>query len=450
MRESPLISFYGDDLTGSTDAMEALALAGIRTVLFLDPAGADLLSRFADCQAIGLAGTSRSESPAWMDRNLPAVFRWLHSLGARICHYKVCSTFDSSPTVGNIGRAIEIAQPCFGQDVVPVVIGAPQLRRFTFFGQLYAAFRDSIYRIDEHPVMSRHPVTPMHDADLCRHLRRQTAMTVDLLDWRRHAGPQGAEIADQALDRTGFPTATVFDVFDLVTQEQVARALLRRQARQEQLFVVGSSGVEYGLVPLWRERGEIHTAPAAPAPGEVDRIAVVSGSCSATTARQIRWAGEHGYALFAVDAARMSSAEEADDEEQRVYAAALAALQSGRSVIACSALGPDSVDVRAGSAQGADPEHRLSRHLGRLLRRLVESAGLRRAVIAGGDTSSHALRELEIQALTVAMPLPQTPGSPLCRAHARTRAVDGLEIALKGGQVGGDDYFEVIRRGSLS
>ena len=91
--------------------------------------------------------------------------------------------------------------------------------------------------------------------------------------------------------------------------------------------------------------------------------------------------------------------------------------------------------------------HGIGRALGGIQRRLVEEQGLRRAVIAGGDTSSHALRQLDVFALTTLLPLPDTPGSPLCRCSSSTPAFDGLEIALKGGQVGGDDYFSRIREG---
>ena len=112
-RTRPLLSYYGDDLTGSTDVMEALSMSGVPTVLFLDIPDNALLKRFADCRAFGLAGTSRSRPPEWMDENLPRAFGWLKSLGAPVCHYKVCSTFDSSPTVGNIGRAIEIGRDVF-------------------------------------------------------------------------------------------------------------------------------------------------------------------------------------------------------------------------------------------------------------------------------------------------------------------------------------------------
>lgn len=80
-----LISFYDDDLTGSTDAMEALQLAGLRTALFLKPATAaqvQALSADGPLQAIGLAGTSRSETPQWMQAHLPAAFAWLQQQGA--------------------------------------------------------------------------------------------------------------------------------------------------------------------------------------------------------------------------------------------------------------------------------------------------------------------------------------------------------------------------------
>jgi uncharacterized protein YgbK (DUF1537 family) len=154
-----LLSYYGDDLTCSPDVVEALSSGGVSTELFLRVPDNELLSSFADCRAVGLAGTSRSETPDWMDENLPAAFAWLKAQGASLCHYKVCSTFDSSPTVGSIGRAIEIGRHVFAQRAVPLIVGAPQLKRYTAFGNLFAAYRGETFRIDRHPVMSRHPVT---------------------------------------------------------------------------------------------------------------------------------------------------------------------------------------------------------------------------------------------------------------------------------------------------
>ncbi|TIX33425.1 MAG: four-carbon acid sugar kinase family protein, partial [Mesorhizobium sp.] len=129
-----LLSYYGDDLTGSTDVMEALELGGVPTVLFMRQPDDAQLAQFSHCRAVGLAGTSRSESQQWMDTHLKVAFGWLKTLEAEICHYKVCSTFDSSPTIGSIGRAIEIGRSVFAQDSVPLVVGAPQLKRYTAFG----------------------------------------------------------------------------------------------------------------------------------------------------------------------------------------------------------------------------------------------------------------------------------------------------------------------------
>jgi uncharacterized protein YgbK (DUF1537 family) len=437
-----LLSYYGDDLTGSTDAMEALASNGIPTVLFIRPASEAELARFGHCRAVGLAGTSRSEPPAWMDENLTPALAWLKSLDAALCHYKVCSTFDSSPNVGSIGRAIDIGQEVFGARRVPLVVGAPQLRRYTAFGNLFAAFRGETYRIDRHPVMSRHPVTPMDEADIRLHLGKQTTKTVGLVDLGVLAGADVDVEVDRAFE--GEHEIVLLDVADLVTQALVGRQLWRLRDRGAP-FVVGSSGVEYALVAEWLRTGETRGRATFDSPGPAGRIAVVSGSCSPTTERQIRQAGDDGFDLVAVDPRRF-----AGPERERAVDAAIAAglrgLEGGRSVILHTALGPSTdfgteIDSRPGG------RHAIGESLGEILRSLVERQGLTRAVIAGGDTSSHALRQLGVVALTTRLPLPATPGSPLCTAHCEEPAFDGLEIALKGGQLGGDGYFSRIRDG---
>src|SRR5689334_17388301 len=98
-----VISFYGDDFTGSTDAMESLARCGIRTVLFTDPPTSQQLARHGDIRAFGVAGMTRSMSPDQMEQTLRPALSTLRASGAPIVHYKVCSTFDSSPAVGSIG-----------------------------------------------------------------------------------------------------------------------------------------------------------------------------------------------------------------------------------------------------------------------------------------------------------------------------------------------------------
>ena len=437
----PILSYYGDDFTGSTDVMEALASNGVPTVLFMNIPDDRLLSRFSDFQAIGIAGTSRSETPEWMDKNLGLIFEWLKSLDADICHYKVCSTFDSSPQIGNIGKAVEIGKSVFNQAYVPLIVGAPQLNRYTAFGNLFAAYQGKPYRIDRHPVMSRHPVTPMQEADLRLHLANQTKLDTALIDL--------ALLHSQNLQTIGTITSTangavLFDVDGPETQRYTGE-LLWRLKTPGGWFVAGSSGVEYALLSHWRNFALINEAPPFKSPGNVERIAVVSGSVSPTTERQIQHAKLKGFDPIPVSPLDLVG-ENGISIMDAVITQACKVLGEGRSPLIYTALGP-SQDIGVELDKNPNARHRIGSALGKVLRRLVELQDLKRVVIAGGDTSSHALRELEIEALTTLMPLPATPGSPLCLAHGSITATDGLQIALKGGQIGGDDYFSMIRRG---
>jgi uncharacterized protein YgbK (DUF1537 family) len=432
-----LLSYYGDDLTGSTDVMEALELGGVSTVLFMCRPDEALLSRFAHCRAVGLAGTSRSETPPWMDTHLRDAFAWLKTLEAGICHYKVCSTFDSSPTIGSIGRAVEIGRAVFGQHCVPLVVGAPQLKRYTAFGHLFAAYRDKYYRIDRHPVMSRHPATPMDESDLLVHLSRQTELASELLDLATLRSPDRSA----AFDRLAARAAILLIDVDSPESQALAGKEIWRARKPSGYFVVGSSGIEYALLAEWQGNASVRFGP----PGGADRIAVVSGSCSPTTERQIRHAMTNGFDGIEVDPIELVS-ERFDQAIARAAASARASLQAGRSVILYTALGP-TADRGAEIDRQQGARHKLGRGLGELLRALTIEEKLKRVIIAGGDTSSHALGQMGVDALTVRMPLPASPGSPLCVAHSSIATIDGLEVALKGGQVGTDRYFSAIRDG---
>ncbi len=440
--ENLLVSYYGDDFTGSTDVMEALASNGVPTVLFLGIPSSEMRERFKHCRAIGIAGTSRSESPDWMAQHLTPAFEWMKSLGAAICHYKVCSTFNSSPAIGSIGKAIEIGKTVFGQPQVPVIVGAPQLKRYTAFGHLFAAYQGRVYRIDRHPVMSRHPVTPMDEADLALHLGKQTEIPVAVAD----LAMLGAADVDRRLDELieGESGILLIDVDSHATQQAAGRQLLRHTLKIGP-FVVGSSGIEYALLAALQSEGVLTEGVHFPEVGAVERLAVVSGSVSPTTERQIRTALTDGFEEIALDPVALVS-EDGNRTLELAVTAGVEKLRTGKSVILHTALGP-SANRGADIDQIPGARHELGRALGRILRRLVESEGLSRAVIAGGDTSSHALKELRIDALTTLLPLPQTPGSPLCIAHGSYPPTNGLQIALKGGQVGTDGYFSQIRDG---
>ena len=424
MNKKLLYAFYGDDFTGSTDVLEALGQYGVESVLFAHIPSRRTLAAFSHCRAIGIAGESRSQNPAWMGRNLPAIFRALRRLGAPVNHYKVCSTFDSSPRIGNIGRAIELGRSVFGAAPVPVVVGAPRLGRAVVFGKLYATADGEFHRIDRHPTMRRHPVTPMTEADLRLHLARQTKLRLGLVDV---AAFLSRSVDTQFQNQGKNAQAIVFDGFNESMLEKTAHLIWDRGATQP-VFAVGSSGLTHGLLLYWRSLGLIRSSkPAAPAK-PADRILVLSGSCAPATAKQIRTARKEGFAALRVRGAPPWNA---------LREQALEALQRGQSVVIYTALGPLRHDERMGEPFGAA--------LGNLLHCIVAESGVRRVLIAGGDTSTHAVKQLGLEALTFLASL--APGVPLCRAFAPGSPFDGLELALKGGQMGGEDFFVRARDG---
>ncbi|MGU3495420.1 four-carbon acid sugar kinase family protein [Xanthobacteraceae bacterium A53D] len=444
----PLVAFHGDDFTGSSASMEALAFAGLETVLFLGTPTAARLAEFSHYRGIGIAGVARSRSPEWMDANLPPVFTLLAGLGAPVVHYKVCSTFDSAPHVGSIGRAIDIAARQF-EGWMPLLVGDPGMGRFQAFGHLFAHAHGKGFRLDRHPTMSRHPVTPMDEADLARHLARQTDRKVGLIDFvtMKRGGADAllaAELADGA-------QVVSLDVLDTETLIEAGRLIWERGATP--VFTVGSQGLESALAAYWRASGLLPEAASVSGPKKVERIACVSGSVSPVTERQIAHAAAHGFATIRLDATLAVDEAAFEGEIARATEAALAALSEGRDPLIYSAAGPQDPAVArfreavATSGVAIDlANDRIGAGLGRLLDGLVRTAALPRVVISGGDTSGHAAQQLGIDALTAIAPL--AAGSPLCRAHAPDPARDGLEIALKGGQVGADDFFARARDGA--
>ncbi len=443
-----LLAFYGDDFTGSTDALEALSLAGLKAVLFLAPPDKALLAeRFPGIQCIGVAGTSRAMSPAAMDAQLAPVLRELWKLGAPLLHYKVCSTFDSAPEIGSIGHVVDMARRDLnGGRYISVLAGVPQLRRYTVFGNHFAAAGDDVHRLDRHPTMSRHPTTPMHEADLRIHLGRQSQAPVSLMSVTDLDGDAQTVDARQAQRLQASPGMLLYDVLD-EPRLQTAGRLIWEEAQRQPHVVVGSSGVEYGLAAHWRSSGSIpQHATAFPRPAPVSQILVMSGSASPMTAQQIVWARANGFDTLRAPAEDLVDPTRVNAAIEGLLDRAGRSLASGRSLVVYSASGPDDPSLGATRARmpaGESTARSLGKAMGRMTRILLERHAVRRVVIAGGDTSSYAMQEIGLEALEMQAEL--APGAPLCRGHSRDGRIDGLEIALKGGQMGKVDYFGQAR-----
>lgn len=444
---NPLITWYGDDFTGAAAVMEVLAFAGIETVLFSDLPDAEMLARFDGAGAIGVASTARTEGPDWMDQALPEAFGFLKSLGAPLLHYKVCSTLDSSPQTGSIGRAAEIGLRVTGARAAPVLTAAPQMRRYQAFGHLFAGTFDGVYRLDRHPVMARHPVTPMGEADLLRHLAAQTDLPSGLIDLEALWSDPQPRLT--TLLESG---AKILSVDSMEERSEAAAGRLIWGNQENLSFVVGSQGVEFALVRHWQEIGLIPRVAPPGSAGRVDQIAVVSGSVSPSTAQQIEWAVQNGFTLIRLDAARMIEApDQTDALIDQAVAEALRAVSNGQSPLVCSATGPEDpavAQVRAAAAKTGTSMEVVNKTigitLGKILDGILRGSDLTRAVISGGDTSGHGMRALGLQAIKAIAPT--IPGASLCIGYGGEHH-DGLQIALKGGQMGSMDFFGWIREG---
>lgn len=465
-----LMAFYGDDFTGSTDAMEILERAGVRTVLLMrtpDSEGTSahtrlesILQRFPGMGALGIAGTTRAMTPDRMEAALRPAFEFLRQSGAGHVHYKVCSTFDSSPAIGSIGKAIDIGSVVFNSRFVSLVVAAPALGRYCAFGNLFARMgigsNGAIHRLDRHPSMRSHPTTPADEADLRLHLSKQTPKSTGVIDILQIEQP--LETVAAALETAAQDHDIV--LFDALYEHQMAKigALIDPYGTPEAPhFSVGSSGVEMALTGHWKNQGMITARTTWPDPGEAAAMLVVSGSCSPVTARQIDFGLAHGFEEIALDTPAIAAGTQ-DPAFGAEVQKAIACMQRGKSLIIDTSKGTEDARFSASNAilkqQGLSEDEIQTRTsvlygeaLGRIARAIIGAIPVQRLIIAGGDTSGVVARELGIDALEMLAPL--LPGAPLCRAHAPGSPADGMEVNFKGGQVGGEDYFEVLRRGRL-
>lgn len=430
MRNDLKIAYYGDDFTGATDTLATAARAGLRTLLFLGLPGAAQLERAGPLDCLGIAGAARAMAPAEMQAELEPVGQLFAQLGAPVMHYKTCSTFDSAPHVGSIGAAVRILQPHAGNAFVPIVGGQPNLRRYCVFGNLFAGAGPAMYRIDRHPTMRRHPVTPMHEADLRRHLAQQGLAQVASIDYPDYAQP--AEVLDRQLSGViaQQPDAVLLDI---AHSDHLATAgrLIWSQALQQPLLAAGPSSVVQALAAHWQSEATVSPEPIAPADGPV---LVLAGSLSPVTARQI--AAASSYEQLLLDAARLAK----DDGYRLRMAQHIAGrLAQGIDMLACTSREGHVV------AGGTTDARALALACGDLLAQILKLAPLKRLGIAGGDTSSHAVQALDAWGLSYQAQL--APGVALCRLHSDDPTLDGLEIMLKGGQMGGEMLFEELRAG---
>ena len=396
------VVFLGDDFTGASDSLATYASKGWPARLVMN---GNL--RTEGIEALGLATDLRSLDPERARDEIARLWPWIAKADPRILHFKVCSTFDSSLSVGSIGGAVVDLIDRFEPDVVALIGGQPSLGRYCVFGNLFATGPDGkVHRIDRHPVMSRHPVTPMTEADLVRHLVAQGLSGLAPIPF---TALEDISMSVDALKKG----PVLFDVMTPRDQDLIAAAL--RAAGGRQLLIGASSVAELVADPSGNSGHEEAFAPP------ISRnLVVFAGSRSVNTRIQI----ENARSYRKIELTPENLGADRSVEE------AASVIEDGSPLLVH--LLPDA-DYRLSPTALADAS---SLFMVKLLDRVeVGYLGL-----AGGDTSSRIATRLGFDALDFERSI--DVGTCVCVARHGNPWRDRIRVMLKGGQMGKPDLFD--------
>lgn len=399
-------------------------------MLFLEVPTETELKAAADGQdAIGIAGITRSMRPEQILPIVSETFQLLASLSPRVVQYKICSTADSGTRSGSIGPAVEVGRALFGNEPVPILTAQPGLGRYTVFGNHFARGTEGmVERLDRHP-MASHPVTPMSEADLSRHFSAQIGSAVGLLDLVTLRAGGGANALNRL--RREDVKAYVIDGLEDTDLEIAARMILSDSPRTT--FAIGSGGLSIGLARA-RPTGGFEKAKQVATP---ELCLAVSGSASVQTTRQIDRAIERGWHTIYLSPASLEAGADRALTISRVKDEAAEMLNAAPGVVVYTSHRgtPLHSQLQDPSAIGAA--------LAEVITHCRQELNVERVVVAGGDTSGFVLRNLRARTLTAQ----GTVGSDLLLGSITSydKSLDGLEVVLKGGQLGSLDVFEEAR-----
>ena len=419
---SLLLGCIADDFTGATDLANNLVRAGMRVVQTIGVPGAALDTADA-VDAVVIALKSRTIAPGDAVAQSLAALRWLRAQGAQQFYFKVCSTFDSTPQ-GNIGPVTDALMSALGCKFVAVTPAFPDNQRAVFKGHLFVG---DVLLSDSG--MRHHPLTPMTDANLVRVLQAQTRKQVGLIEHGvvlRGAAAIAQRMAQ--LERDGIGMAIV----DAIHNDDLMQL---GQALKGQALVTAGSGVAIGLPANW---GLAPSPSAALLPPAGGLKAVVSGSCSVATNGQVAHARAAGMPVFAVDPLQVAAG--VDMVTQALAWASDRLAEGGGNGPVLIAATADATQLQAVQSQlgAAQAGELVEQALAAIGRGLVQ-AGVRRLVVAGGETSGAVVQALGITQLQIGAQI--DPGVPWCAARSPAARGEVLHIALKSGNFGTADFF---------
>ncbi|MGF6350411.1 3-oxo-tetronate kinase [Variovorax sp. W2I14] len=414
-----VLGCIADDFTGATDLANNLVRAGMRVVQAI---GVPATPLDADVDAVVVALKSRTIAPAEAIAQSLDALRWLQAQGAQQIYFKYCSTFDSTPQ-GNIGPVTEALMEALQCDFTIATPAFPDNKRTVFKGYLFAG--DVLLNESG---MQNHPLTPMIDANLVRVLQAQCTRKVGLIDHTVVARGDAA-ITERIAQLKGEGVSIA--IVDAVSNDDLLRL---GPALAKMPLVTAGSGVAIGL-PANFGLSPSSQASALPAAGGLR--AIVSGSCSLATNRQVLDFIQRGGAALAIDPLRIAAGIDVA-AEALAWAAPLVANQP---VLVYSTAEAGAVKSVQGKLGVEEAGAMVERTIAAIARGLVDK-GVRQLVVAGGETSGACVQALGIAQMQIG---PQIdPGVPWCHARAeaaKTAGGAGVHIALKSGNFGGDDFF---------
>ena len=408
-----------DDYTGASDLANTLTRCGLRTVQTIGVPSDDL--KLPEVDAVVVSLKSRSIEASQAVAKSRAAEKWLRGRGASRVLFKICSTFDSTDA-GNIGPVMDALRADSGDAIVLVTPAFPETGRTVYQGNLFVGS----VPLNESPLKD-HPLNPMHDSNLVRVLARQSKTKIGLADLAVIArGPDAVRAHLAGLAAKGFGAAIADAVFER-DLETIGAVALDHQVS------VGASGLGLGLARALVASGRVKANAATvisdkPVGGPA---ACLAGSCSQATLQQIAEA-EQAMPVLHLDAEKVVAGK---DETRRALVWARERLSKGPILIASSST-PDQVAALQ-ARHGRDAAgHAIEKAMADIAEGLVQS-GVRRLVVAGGETSGAVVDRLGIPGFLVGPEI--AAGVPVLRAVG---ARDGdMLLALKSGNFGGPEFF---------
>lgn len=408
-----------DDYTGASDLANTLTRAGLRTVQTIGVPADDL--KLPEVDAVVVSLKSRSIDAGLAVSRSRAAETWLRGRGASHVLFKICSTFDSTDA-GNIGPVMDALRADCGEAVVLVTPAFPETGRTVYQGNLFVG----AVPLNESPLKD-HPLNPMHDSNLVRVLARQSKTQIGLVDLATLSrGTEAVRARLAELSGKGIGASIIDAVFDrdLETIGLVAA---------EHRLSVGASGIGLGLAHALVSTGKVKSAATSSDQGAAvgGAVACLAGSCSQATLQQVANA-ERIMPVLRLDPDRILTGA---NETQRALDWAKERLAQGPVLIASSATPTDVAALQARHGRDA-AGHAIEQAMADIAEKLVKS-GVRRLVVAGGETSGAVVDRLGIPGFLVGAEI--AAGVPVLRAV--DAAAGEMLLALKSGNFGGAEFF---------